>query len=53
MLRRQGLLENVLTLDPNEALSPGQADEITRVHRTHFELNDDEFVAEHLDDWLG
>jgi dihydrodipicolinate synthase/N-acetylneuraminate lyase len=53
VLRRQGLLENLLTLDPNEVLSPGQADEITRVHRTHFELNDDEFVAEHLDEWLS
>ena len=53
VLRRQGLLENVLTLDPNEVLSPGQAEEITRVRRTHFELNDDEFVAEHLDDWMS
>ncbi|MND05516.1 hypothetical protein D3C83_263540 [compost metagenome] len=53
MLRRQGLLENLLTLDPDEKLSPGQSDEIIRVHRTHFELNDDEFVAEHLDEWLS
>jgi dihydrodipicolinate synthase/N-acetylneuraminate lyase len=53
VLRRQGLLENILTLDPNEKLSPGQSDEITRVHRTHLELNDDEFVAEHLDEWLS
>jgi hypothetical protein len=42
-----------LTLDPEESLSPGQAEEITRVHRTHVELNDDEFVAEHLDAWLS
>ena len=53
VLRRQGLLENLLTLDPEERLSPGQSDEITRVHRTHIELNDDEFVAEHLDEWLS
>src|SRR4051812_10260812 len=53
VLRRQGLLENLLTLDPDEALSTGQADEITRVHRTHVELNDDQFVAEHLDEWLA
>jgi dihydrodipicolinate synthase/N-acetylneuraminate lyase len=53
VLRRQGLLENTLTLDPSEILSPGQADEITRVHRTHLELNDDEFVAEHIDEWLS
>jgi hypothetical protein len=53
VLRRQGLLENTLTLDPGEVLSPGQADEITRVHRTHPELNDDSFVAERLDEWLA
>jgi dihydrodipicolinate synthase/N-acetylneuraminate lyase len=53
VLRRQGLLDNLVTLDPAERLSPGQADEITRVHRTHFELNDDEFVATHLDRWLS
>jgi dihydrodipicolinate synthase/N-acetylneuraminate lyase len=53
VLRRQGLLENLITLDPDETLSPGQADEITRVHRTHVELNDDEFVATNLDDWLS
>ena len=53
VLRRQGLLENVLTLDADEVLSPGQAEEITRVHRTHVELNDDDFIAEHLDEWLS
>jgi hypothetical protein len=53
VLRRQRLLENLLTLDPEETLSPGQAEEITRVHRTHVELNDDQFVAEHLDSWLS
>ena len=53
VLRRQGLLEGVWTLDSTEVLSPGQADEITRVHRTHPELNDDEFVASHLDRWLS
>lgn len=53
VLRRQGLLENLVTLDPEETLSPGQADEITRVHRTHFELNDDAFVAEHIAEWLA
>src|SRR3954468_1737343 len=53
VLRRQGLLDNLVTLDPNEVLSPGQADEITRVSRTHLELSDDDFVAEHLDEWLS
>ena len=53
VLRRQGFLENLMTLDPDEKLSPGQAEEITRVHRTHFELNDDEFVAANIDRWLA
>lgn len=53
VLRRQGLLEGIWTLDSAEVLSPGQADEITRVHRTHSELNDDDFVASHLDEWLS
>jgi dihydrodipicolinate synthase/N-acetylneuraminate lyase len=53
VLRRQGLLEGLWTLDENEVLSPGQADEITRVHRTHVQLNDDDFVAANLDEWLS
>jgi dihydrodipicolinate synthase/N-acetylneuraminate lyase len=53
VLRRQGLLENLVTLDAAEALSPGQAEEITRVHRTHVELNDDEFVVANLRKWLA
>lgn len=53
VLRRQGLLENVLTLNPDEVLSPGQAEEIERIYRMYPELNDDAFVAEHLDEWLG
>jgi len=52
VLRRQGLLEGVWCLDPAEALSPGQADEITRVLRSYPHLNDDAFVAEHLASWL-
>jgi dihydrodipicolinate synthase/N-acetylneuraminate lyase len=52
VLRRQGLLEGIWCLNPDETLSPGQADEIDRVIRTHPWLTDDDFVAEHLDDWL-
>ncbi len=52
VLRRQGLLRGVWCLDPNEGLSPGQADEITRVSRAYPHLVDDDFVAAHLDDWL-
>lgn len=52
VLRRQGLLAGTWCLDPAEGLSPGQADEIDRVARAYPWLVDDEFVAEHLDDWL-
>jgi hypothetical protein len=53
VLRRQGLLSGVWCLDPHEQLSPGQTDEIDRVYRTYAELNDDAFVAEHLDRWMS
>jgi len=52
VLRRQGLLETTRCLDPHEALSPGQAEEITRVYHAYPHLNDDSFVAAHLDEWL-
>lgn len=52
-LRRQGLLEGIWTLNPDEGLSPGQAEEIERVYRAYPYLNDDDFVAEHLDEWLS
>jgi dihydrodipicolinate synthase/N-acetylneuraminate lyase len=52
VLRRQGLLEGVWCLDPSEALSPGQAEEIERVCREHADLSDDEFVAANLSRWL-
>jgi dihydrodipicolinate synthase/N-acetylneuraminate lyase len=52
ILRRQGLLEGRWCLDPNEELSPGQMSEIERVRRVYPHLNDDAFVAEHLEEWL-
>jgi dihydrodipicolinate synthase/N-acetylneuraminate lyase len=52
VLRRQGLLEGTWCLDPHETLSPGQAAEIDRISRMYPELNDDDFVAQHRDDWL-
>jgi dihydrodipicolinate synthase/N-acetylneuraminate lyase len=52
VLRRQGLLETIRCLDPHETLSPGQADEITRVYHAYPHLSDDGFVAAHLDEWL-
>ncbi len=52
VLRRQGLLAGVWLLDENEVLSPGQIDEIDRVHAAYPHLDDSLFVAEHLDEWL-
>lgn len=52
ILRRQGLLEGTWCLDPNETLSPGQSEEIDRVCRTYPHLTDDQFVQDHLDEWL-
>lgn len=49
VLRRQGLLDGVRCIDPDEGLSPGQAEEIDRVYAACPELNDDAFVAEHLE----
>ena len=53
VLRRQGLLEGTWCLDEREGLSPGQADEITRVSRAYPHLSDDAFVADHRDEWLS
>jgi dihydrodipicolinate synthase/N-acetylneuraminate lyase len=53
VLRRQGILEGLWTLDPEEVLSPGQMDEIDRVYRAYPELNDDTFIAENIDRWLS
>ena len=52
VLRRQGLLEGIWCLDPDESMSPGQSKEIDRVYRAYPHLNDDQFVAEHRDEWL-
>ena len=52
VLHRQGLMASTRTLNPNEKLSPGQADAIDRIYQHYPHLTDDDFVAEHLDDWL-
>jgi dihydrodipicolinate synthase/N-acetylneuraminate lyase len=53
VLRRQGLLAGRWCLDPAEELSPGQCAEIDRVYSAYPHLNDDNFVKEHLDEWLS
>ncbi|WP_435005067.1 dihydrodipicolinate synthase family protein [Tundrisphaera lichenicola] len=53
VLRRQGLLEGLWTLDPDEGLGPGQLAEIDRIYAAYPHLNDDDFVAAHLDEWMA
>lgn len=53
VLRRQGLLEGIWCLNEHETLGPGQYEEIDRIYASYPELNDDEFVRAHLDDWLN
>jgi dihydrodipicolinate synthase/N-acetylneuraminate lyase len=52
VLRRQGLLEGIWCLDPQENLSRGQKEEIDRVYLDYPHLNDDDFVGQNLDRWL-
>lgn len=51
VLRRQGLLPSVRCLDPDEVLSPGQAEELDRVSAS--QATEDQFVADHLQRWLA
>jgi hypothetical protein len=53
VLRRQGLVSSIHCLDPHQGLSPGQAEELTRVCRAYPHLTDDAFVAAHRDVWLS
>ena len=53
VLRRQGLVPTSLCLNPHETLSPGQADELSRVAAAYPQLVDDDFVKENLDTWLS
>ena len=40
VLRRAGLLDGIWCLDPDDTLSPGQADEISRVERSYAAITD-------------
>ena len=53
VLHRQGLLPGIWCLNPKETLSPGQAEEITRVHDAYPHLQDDDFVRSNLEKWLN
>ena len=53
VLRRQGMLQGIWCLDPQEGLSPGQAEEISRVIASYPEFDDGAFVAANLERWLA
>jgi dihydrodipicolinate synthase/N-acetylneuraminate lyase len=53
VLRRQGLMQGIWCLDPNESLSTGQKQQIDRVYREHADLSDDAFVSANLNKWLS
>ena len=53
VLRRQGLFAGTWCLDPDEGLSPGQADEIARVMAAYPEFDDTPFVGANLARWLA
>ncbi len=53
ILRRQGLLEGIWCLDPNESLGPGQKEEIDRVCAAYPHLADDAFVRANVARWLA
>lgn len=53
VLRRVGLTPSNRCLNPDEQLSPGQAEELDRIEKTYPHLNDNVFVAENLDRWLA
>ncbi len=53
VLRRQGILEGTWCLNREEVMSIGQLEEIERVYRDYPHLHDDEFVRQHLAEWLA
>jgi hypothetical protein len=53
ILRRQGLLEGIWCLEPNESLGPGQKEEIDRVCAAYPHLTDDAFVRANVARWLA
>jgi dihydrodipicolinate synthase/N-acetylneuraminate lyase len=48
VLRRQGLMEGIWCLNPEEKLSKGQKEEIDRVYKEYPRFTDDEFVGNFL-----
>ncbi len=53
VLRRQGLVRGTWCIDPDQQLSPGQVENLDRIERSYPHLRDDDFVREHLSEWLS
>ncbi len=53
VLKRQGLVSDVRTIDTRECLSPGQARRIDHVIQDYPQLTDNDFVEQHLERWLS
>jgi dihydrodipicolinate synthase/N-acetylneuraminate lyase len=53
VLRRQGILQGIRCLDPNEGLGAGQSEALDRVQRDYPHLVDDEFVKANAARWLA
>ncbi|MEG1753029.1 MAG: dihydrodipicolinate synthase family protein [Christensenella sp.] len=53
VLRRQGLMRGIWCLNPDEAMSKGQAEEIDRVYKMYPQLNDDAFIKENICRWVA
>jgi hypothetical protein len=53
VLKQQGLVEEVQTLDDNECLSGGQAEKIDKIIENYTHLCDADFVKENLEVWLS
>ncbi len=53
VLKQQGLLKELITLNPHEQLSPGQAAKIDKIRRDYPHLTDDDFVRENRHIWLS
>jgi dihydrodipicolinate synthase/N-acetylneuraminate lyase len=53
VLKGQGFVSDIRTIDTQECLSPGQAQRIDHVIRDYPQLTDNSFVEQHLDRWLA
>ena len=45
-------MKTIYCLNPEEVMSPGQAEEIDRIMKYYPHLTDDNFVNKHIDEWI-